>query len=543
MRKKRVLFLSEASYLSTGYATYSREILSRLQKSGNYEVAELSIYGGIDDPRRNSIPWKNYPNLPFTEEEKKFYHSSTINQFGSWRFERACLDFRPDVILDVRDHWMSSYVKNSVYRRIYKWIWMPTIDARPQNPEWISTFADSDYILTYSNWAKDWLEKNTSIKVAGVASPAASKEFIPSWDKASCKSQLGINPEHKIAGTVMRNQRRKLFPALFEAFGKFIKEKNNQDVYLYCHTSYPDHGWDLPAYLLSNDISSRVYFTYMCKCGHFEARKFNDVVQQCPKCRQFTLSMSHVNSGLELENLAKVYQSFDLYVQAANSEGFGIPVVEAGACGIPICATNYSAMEDFPKTLNAYPIKVKEFYNELETGCDRAIIDTDHLASIFQDFFSLPYELRCIKGKETRSLFEENYDWDSCAKLWASLIDKCEYADWSVPPMLLNQVDALPKVKSNKDLIAWTFGVSSINDNQIYSHDYLGLLRDISYGALKRGTCGYFFPESSIFDSESYHPISQQTLLDAAKSRIDTNNFWEKARVGLIELKEESWLK
>ena len=36
--------------------------------------------------------------------------------------------------------------------------------------------------------------------------------------------------------------------------------------------------------------------------------------------------------------------TFDLYVQYANSEGFGLPQVEAAGCGIPVASVDYSAM-------------------------------------------------------------------------------------------------------------------------------------------------------------------------------------------------------
>ena len=48
MNKKKVLFVSEASYLNTGYATYSREVLKRLHATGKYELAEFSTYGTED---------------------------------------------------------------------------------------------------------------------------------------------------------------------------------------------------------------------------------------------------------------------------------------------------------------------------------------------------------------------------------------------------------------------------------------------------------------------------------------------------------------
>jgi hypothetical protein len=124
MSKKRVLFVSEASYLNTGYATYSREVLKRLYSSNKYEIAEFSIYGGIEDKRRLSIPWKNYPNMPDpqNEEQNKVYGSDAMNQFGKWRFERVCIDFKPDVVLTIRDWWMDAFIQHSPLRKYFKWI-------------------------------------------------------------------------------------------------------------------------------------------------------------------------------------------------------------------------------------------------------------------------------------------------------------------------------------------------------------------------------------------------------------------------------------
>ena len=146
MRKKRVLFLTEAAYLNTGYATYSKNVLNHMRDTGKYELAELSVYGSSEDPRRNLIPWKNYPNLPDSttpDNERDIYNSNPANVFGAWRFERTCLDFKPDVVLTIRDFWMDSFVYNSPFRRIFKRVWMPTVDASPQNEEWIDQFCES----------------------------------------------------------------------------------------------------------------------------------------------------------------------------------------------------------------------------------------------------------------------------------------------------------------------------------------------------------------------------------------------------------------
>ena len=227
MNKKKVLFVSEASYLNTGYATYSREVLKRLHATGKYELAEFSVYGTEDHKDRGTILWKNYPNMPQpgNEEQNKVYGQDALNQFGKWRFDRICIDFKPDIVLTIRDWWMDAFIQHSPLRKCFKWIWMPTVDAMPQNEEWIDSFSDADTVLTYSDWAVDVLKSQSDkMNVKCAAPPSASEDFVEIPNKSAHKEKMGIDPEWKIIGTVMRNQRRKLFPELFQAFGKYLKK-------------------------------------------------------------------------------------------------------------------------------------------------------------------------------------------------------------------------------------------------------------------------------------------------------------------------------
>ena len=81
--------------------------------------------------------------------------------------------------------------------------------------------------------------------------------------------------------------------------------------------------------------------------------------------------MPSVTDGITQDNLSDIYNIFDLYVQYAICEGFGMPQVEAGACGIPIATVDYSAMHDIIENLNAMPIPPKTKFKELETKAYR----------------------------------------------------------------------------------------------------------------------------------------------------------------------------
>jgi len=139
--KKRILYCGEFTQLPTGYGVYGHELLKRLHATGKYEIAEFATYGTEMDERQFNLPWKYYPNEPGNKNSSEYqeYKKHQINQFGCWRFESVCLDFKPDVVFSLRDPWMDEYIQTSPFRKFYRRVWMPTVDAEPQTPQWIGT--------------------------------------------------------------------------------------------------------------------------------------------------------------------------------------------------------------------------------------------------------------------------------------------------------------------------------------------------------------------------------------------------------------------
>jgi len=547
MRKKRILFISEASYLSTGYAVYGKEVLSRIHSTGKYEIAEFSSYGAEDNPLRKTIPWKNYPNAPGQKDSKEDhdrYHSNPTNQFGAYRFERVCADFKPDIVVTITDFWMCSYVRNSPYRRLYNFVWMPTVDAEGQSAEWIAQMADCDAVTTYSDWSFDMLkEQSPKIKLVCSTPPCASPLFKPVPDKRAHKESLGLNPDFKIIGTVMRNQRRKLFPELFKAFGRYLKETGHKNTYLYCHTSYPDNGWDLARLMVQEGISSRVLFTYVCQsCNAISINKFNDTVTQCQQCRNFSCKTCSVSNGVDTATLAQIYNCFDLYAQIASSEGAGMGQAEAAACGVPVCSTDYSAMKDIVRKLNGYPVVVESLYEELETGCLRAKPSVDHLASIFKSFCSLTDEE--LKEKSRRALqgFHDNYNWDTTADKWMSIFEDLPYKDWSVESSKTELPEKSPDNLSNSQFVEWLLNTFLPEYNLVGSHEAQCLIRDLNFGCHRPMPCGFFYSENSYFGRENFIELKREDVFNMIKNRAQARNFWEDARTGKLTFKQESWI-
>ena len=539
MSKLKILMCSEASFLSSGFATYTREILNRLYETNKYEIAEFASYSHVNDPRDKDIPWRLYANAVKDEDPRyKEYSARPDNAFGRWRFDKVVVDFKPDVVIDIRDYWMSSYQELSPCRPYFHWVLMPTIDSAPQQQLWMDTYLSADAVFTYSDWGANVLKEQSSnhINYIDTASPGVDLNTFRIKDTQQCKASLGIDQNSVIIGSVMRNQKRKLIPRLCGGFRKLLDEyeKSNsfigKNLYLYLHTSWPDAGWDLPEVLKENRLSNRVLFTYVCKsCNDVSSQVFSGPSIVCPKCLNKTKVFPSVSSGISTDQLSTIYNTFNLYVQYAICEGFGMPQVEAAACGVPVATVNYSAMCDIINKLKAYPIKVDAEFKELETRAIRVYPDNDDLIQIIKKVLNLPKNIVDKKRKKIRELTEKFYDWDIIAQKWEkyldSLVDSRYHSDWSQ----IKQLESLEKVTDiepsqniEQMLLMCHKGLGDIE--KISSSRMLHFLNDIDNGFQLQGLQTKAIDVNTIIDQINTYVRNNNELKFAIDNNVQFND-------------------
>ena len=542
MRKKRILFFGEATYLNTGYATYGREVMKRLYQSDKYELAEFASYG---EGSKHNQPWGCYPNMPNTSvmNEVDAYNEKPTNQFGEWRFEEVLLDYQPDIVFDIRDFWMLEYQERSPFRPLFNWAIMPTVDAAPQNEQWLATYSSANAVFNYSDWGYEVLkeESNGAINCLGAAPPSADAAYQPVENKLAHKESLGLDPDIKIIGTVMRNQRRKLFLDLFEAFRKFLDIYDGRDVFLYCHTSYPDLGWDIPKLINRYRLSGKVIFTYVCsECLHAFPSFFADARTKCSRCGSHSAGLSNVKNGVSYEFLSNIMNTFDLYVQYANSEGFGLPQVEAAACSVPVMSVDYSAMSSVIRKLGGTPLKIKAVYNELETGCDRAVPDNENTAVEFKKFFDLSKEQRSQKGKDARKNFEKHYQWDQTAQKWQDYFDSVDILPaeqtWKSPPRIHSPATDVPGHLPPSQYVKWLIINVLGEPERLNSYMEARMVRDLNYGMYIEGTGEMYLNEDSYkFIRPEFKEFDIKIAYTMMADLCQRRNRWETRRKELIK--------
>lgn len=399
----KVLLITSAPNLTTGYGRMGKAVAEYLsEKLGreNFEYVALTP----NEYTQSFMDIQKYKIIPTRKE------LSDVD--GRFTAAERITHFKPTIILTLGDLWQFDWIPTLSTRHTFKWTaWLP-IDGAPIPSRWLSILDKIDMILSTSEWGK-WVIcsrertylKKTFVLRHGVDNkifkPVSNKE-----EKIEAKLSLGFKPESYIIGCIARNQLRKNLPVLIGAFRKYLQPYivcNNQECAitfgagdechickngkgkifykppkfehsLYLHTeAESDYGWDLNSMAKEMGISESVKIPTNIGPG----------------------------IGCDDSKLAQIYRAMDVFALPTMGEGFGLPILEAMACGVPVIATDYSGHLDYAYGVSILLPIIARFREQI-TGMSRAIVDEDHL---FQALDFLYYDkLNDAQEKHTKRL-------------------------------------------------------------------------------------------------------------------------------------------
>lgn len=559
-RKIKILWVNEASFLRTGFSTYGWQVMKRLQATGKYEIVELASYAQQSDPRwkdpKWNITWKYYGAMPENNDElgkQQYQQNYHFGQFGAVKFDEVILREKPDIVIDIRDRWMASeWQLRSPLRKFFTYMYMPCVDSHPPMPDWVQDYSNTDYILGYSWYAKRILERE-GVKCWAIANPGVDAEtFNTNKSRTDALERFNLRSDIKPILCVHRNQKRKLLPDVVYSY--LILKNEYPEAFknsvLWFHTSWPDVGFNIPVVMDRAKMGripykdakgrikeksfkqglkySDVVFSYIChSCGHAfvspyvngsvvvrdnitgETKSDNlkcDLIY-CQKCGKKSARMPNTQVGFNPEDLADVFRSAYVFVQASIAGAAEMPMVEAKACGTPVLGSVHAAMhEQVEKTdycdderhKGGMPIEVESIFTEAETMQHRCLIDKEHLAKQLNKIL-LDKNLRDKLSLEASEVAKKYYNWDDIAKIWDDLLTnevtiKTGEDSWNMPARIKEVAQIkIPNQNelSNEDFVKWcykTFLDISIPDAEGFGN----WMRDLSNGRTRENVVGFF---------------------------------------------------
>ena len=123
-------------------------------------------------------------------------------------------------------------------------------------------------------------------------------------------------------------------------------------------------------------------------------------------------------NGIPDTALSTLIAACDLYASPALGEGFGMPYLEALACGTPVAASNYSAHPDFLKGV-AWLVDCVTVICEPIVNYWRGIVDIDLWAQAIVEGVNAKEEVR--ERSRERAL---EYQWKDIVSKWETVIDQ-----------------------------------------------------------------------------------------------------------------------
>jgi L-malate glycosyltransferase len=127
--------------------------------------------------------------------------------------------------------------------------------------------------------------------------------------------------------------------------------------------------------------------------------------------------------GFTYKEMNEIYNLMDIFLLTTSGEGFGIPIIEAMACEVPVVVTDYTTTKELliDNGICGIPIDI---YCEL-TGSwnvERAIMNDDLCVKSLEKLYDNP-ELRKQMGKIGREKVNKFYNWDIVGKQWCDLVE------------------------------------------------------------------------------------------------------------------------
>ena len=301
---KRVLVFSNSVWAPTGYGGQTKQLTSRLVKDG-YEVAVHANWGLSGAPQ-------NHAGMTIFPGGAHPYSLDTADFIAhTW------LDGHDGIVIVLYDTW-PLLEHAELYKGLRAYYWAP-IDHDPVPPK-VLAWVREHPTIAMSKWGQQ------KLAAAGVTSdyiPHAIETSIFRPTPSDMRTVLRVPEDAHVSLALMANigqspVRKAWFENLI-AWGTFAAQ--HEDAYLYIHTQLQHpRGVDLASCIIAWGLpQDRVR-----------------VVDQG----------AYANGFIAQDDLTRIISAGDVLLMATAGEGFGVPAIEAQACGVPVIGTDFSAQSE-----------------------------------------------------------------------------------------------------------------------------------------------------------------------------------------------------
>lgn len=303
----KILWHSNAPWVPTGYGQQTALFAPRLADMGHDVV--VSAYYGLQGA---ALDWQGLPVWPGGQDP---HGNDTIGPYARQHLTDGGL------ILTLLDLWVMLKTIGTRGHRVASWI---PVDHDPLPPQTAMALTHHEARpLAMSRFGERVL-KDAGFDPLYVPHGIDTTMFRP-LERAAVRRALGIPEGAFVVGMVAANKGtappRKAFPQVLAAFDAF--RRRHPEALLYLHTELLGGPTRMGMDLLH----------YMQQIG-------------LPPESVRTVDQQAYARGLAPEHVAAAHTVMDVLLSPSYCEGFGIPILEAQACGTPVIVNSFSSMPE-----------------------------------------------------------------------------------------------------------------------------------------------------------------------------------------------------
>ena len=304
----------------TGYGQQVKYLIDRLKRHG-LNVANISNFGL--EGKRDVIhtPYGEVEHFPrsfqqYSQDTAPIDHMTFVNSVA----DRAGY---PNVFFTLYDVWVLKSPHYDQMTDIWSWVPMDHITMHPHVKTWVKR--PNVKPIAMAPWGKELMEREgieceyvphgVDTKVMRESYELTSGQNVHDYFNTRDKFVVGMVAANKSSGLM----HRKAYNENLMAFSIFSKKHPDAVLYLHTDTTGSGIGWNLLELLKALDI---------------------------PAQKVVVVNPVEYRYGSKVEDLAAYYSGMDVLLATSMGEGFGVPTIEAQACGTRVIASNWAASKD-----------------------------------------------------------------------------------------------------------------------------------------------------------------------------------------------------
>jgi glycosyltransferase involved in cell wall biosynthesis len=401
----KVLWLSDAG-CTTGFARVTHAIGERLIEDHGHEVSVLAVNyrgdsWGCERPGHDHVtPLRLFrPNTIVGEDI-----------YGKSRIVEMLGKLEPDVVVSLTDPqiMLSHLLENQYDEQQILLRYKPILAYTPDDgtslpPTWTTILPKVTNVVTMSKHGQAHYQPSKMV-YHGVDQetfwpigerPKVTSTGLTVRTKGDCKDAFGIPRDTFLVGRIDTNSGRKDYPALVKALWPVMERHSNVSAWFHCADKAPGVGVRFQSLLLRNDKvkPDRFYFP----------------------------DLHNTFEGWPIEDINVLLSAFDVFVSTSRGEGFGLGLVEAAACGIPIIAQNVSAI---PEVVGPGGILLEpDRLFTVPSGEDNWLPDIDAFTEAIEKVYTSS-GLRRDLGAAGVDHVRKSFSWDVAASMFDEYISE-----------------------------------------------------------------------------------------------------------------------